>query len=147
MKWGELRRKVKEREQAYYVDVFRRYPWPIADIRAASPVVSPTVGAARLLAGRCRRVTYGWLAEDLGRQLTPDEQGALLRCQSEREPLAFIIQHAGGGLTGWYLRPVISREVRQWLCPAALGLGPAAAPEPEPGDEVIWLLADEKVRK
>jgi hypothetical protein len=92
-------------------------------------------------------VGYDWLAEDIGRQLTPDEQGALLRYHSEREPLACIVQHAHGGLTGWYLRPVIPREVREWLCPAAVGLRSAAAWKPEPGDKVIWLTADEKLKE
>ena len=132
------------REHAY-ADVIRRYPWSIAAIKAASPVVAPTVGAAMLLAGRCRRVTYDWLAEDIGRQLTPDEQGALLRYRSESEPLACIVQHASGGLTGWYLRPEMSAKLLEWLCPAALGLRPVAAWVPAPGDEVIWLLADEKL--
>ena len=145
MKWRELQRTMDVREQACYADVIRRYLWPIAAIRAASPVVAPTVGAARLLAGRCRRVAYDWLAEDIGCQLTPDEQGALLRYQSESEPLACIVLHAHGGLTGWYLRPEIPREVRDWLCPEALGLRPVVAWEPRPGDEVIWLVADGKL--
>jgi hypothetical protein len=143
----QSRRAMEMREQLYYADLIRRHPWPIADIRAASPVAAPTVGAARLLAGRCRRVAYDWLAEDIGRQLTPDEQGALLRYHSEREALVCIVQHAGAGLTGWYLRPVIPREVREWLCPAALGLRPVAAWEPRPGDKVIWLTADEKLKE
>jgi hypothetical protein len=87
------------------------------------------------------------LAEDIGRQLTPDEQGALLRYQSERERLACIVQHAHGGLTGWYLRPEMSAKLLEWLCPTALGLRPAAAWEPEPEDEVIWLVADKKLKQ
>ena len=87
------------------------------------------------------------MAEDIGRQLTPDEQGALLRYQSERERLACIVQHAHGGLTGWYLRPEMSAKLLEWLCPTALGLRPVAAWEPKPGDEVIWLLADEKLKE
>jgi hypothetical protein len=105
------------------------------------------MGEAASLCRRCHRVTYGWLAEDIGRQLTPDEQAALLRYHGEREPLACIVQHAGGGLTGWYLRPEMSAKLLDWLCPAALGLRPVAAWEPRPGDEVIWLLADEKLRE
>ena len=133
-------------EKAYY-DLIWRYPWPIAAIRAASPVAAPTVGAARLLAGRCRRVAYDWLADDIGRQLTPDEQGALLRYQSQCEPLACIVQHAQGGLTGWFFRPEMPAKLLDWLCPAALGLHPAAAWQPRPGDQVIWLVADEVLRE
>jgi hypothetical protein len=147
MKWREWRRAVEEREHAYYADIIRRYPWPVAAIRAASPVAAPTVGGARLLAGRCRRVAYDWLAEDIGRQLTPDEQGALLRYHREREQLACIVQHAGGGLTGWYLRPEMSAKLLGWLCPAALGLRPAGGWEPRPGDEVIWVVADEELKE
>jgi hypothetical protein len=147
MTWCGLRRAVEERERAYYASIILRYSWPVAAIRAASPVVVPTMGAAACLCRRCRRVAYDWLAEDIGRELTPDEQGALLRYQSEREPLAFIVQHAGGGLTGWYLRPEMSAKLLEWLCPAALGLRPVAAWEPKPGDEVIWLVADEKLKE
>jgi hypothetical protein len=68
----------------------------------------------------------------------------LLRYQSEREPLACIVQHAGGELTGWYLRPEMSAKLLDWLSPAALGLRPAAW-EPERVDEVIWLAVDEKL--
>src|SRR6516225_1144785 len=61
MKWRELRRAMDEREHAYYADIIRRYPWPIAAIRAASPVVAPTLGAARLLAdGAVVWDTIGW---------------------------------------------------------------------------------------
>jgi hypothetical protein len=92
-------------------------------------------------------VGYDWLAEDIGRQLTLDERGALLRYQSEREPLACIVEHAHGDLTGWYFRPEMSAKLLEWLCPAALALRPVAAWEPEPGDEVIWLAVDEKLKE
>lgn len=141
MKWRELQRAVEEREHRYYADIIRRYPWPIAAIRAASPAAAPAIEAATLLSRRCRRVTYDWVGEDIGWQLTPDEQGALLRYRSEHEPLACIVQHAHGGLTGWYLRPEMSPKLLEWLCPAALGLSPATAWEPGPGDEVIWMIA------
>jgi hypothetical protein len=147
MVWRELRRAMEEREHTYYTDLIRRYPWPVVSIRAESPVAGPTMAAAASLCRRCRRVTYHWLAEDIGRQLTPDEQGALLRYHSEREPLACIVQDANGGLTGWYLRPEMSAKLLDWLCPAALGLRPVVAWEPRSGDEVIWLLADEKLRE
>jgi hypothetical protein len=140
MKWRELRQPVEDRERVYYVDIIRRYPWPVSAIRAASPVVAPTMGAAALLSKRCRRVTYDWLADDTGWRLAPDEQGALLRYHGEREPLAYIVQHAHGGLTGWYLRPEIPKEVRAWLCPKELGLQLATVWQPEPGDQVIWMV-------
>lgn len=142
MNEAELRRAIEERERAYYADVIRRFPWPVAAIRAASPVASATIEAAMLLTRRCHRVSHDWLEQDIGRRLTPDEQGALLRHRREREALACVVQHAHGGLTGWYLRPEISAEVRECLSPAELGLLPASVWEPEPGDQVIWLVAD-----
>ena len=147
MNWRELQRTIEGREHAYYGDIIRRYPWPVAAIRAASPVTAPAIAAAKSLSGRCRRVTYDWVAEDIGRRLTPDEQGALLRYHGEREPLACIVQHANGELTGWYFRPEIPPEVREWLCPAELDLRPVTAWEPERGDEVIWLAADSELNK
>ena len=140
MQWRDLRRVVEEREHAYYADVIRRYPWPVVAIRAASPVTAPTIEAAIQLSRRCHRVTYDWLGADVGWQLTADEQGALLRHRSEREALACVVQHAHGGLTGWYFRPEMPPAVRDWLCPTQLGLQPAAVWEAEPGDAVIWLI-------
>ena len=139
MQWRELRRAVEEHEHAYYAEIIRRHPWPVAAIRAASQVAAPTIGAATQLSRRCHRVTYDWLREDVGSRLTADEQGALLRHRSEREALACVVQHAHGGLSGWYLRPEIPPEIRDWLCPAELGLQPATVWEIEPGDEVIWM--------
>jgi hypothetical protein len=142
MNEAELRLAIEDRERAYYADVIRQFPWPVAAIRAASPVASGTIEAAILLTRRCHRVSHDWLEQDVGRRLTADEQGALLRHRREREALVCVVQHAHGGLTGWYLRPEISAEVREWLCPAELGLHAASAWEPEPRDQVIWLVAD-----
>ena len=139
---AELRRAIEERERAYYMEVIRQFPWPVAAIRAASPVASATIEAGLRLSRRCRRVSHDSLEQDIGRPLTADEQGALLRHRSEREALVCVVQHAHGGLTGWYLRPEISAEVREWLCPAELDLHPASVWEPKPGDQVIWLVAD-----
>ena len=102
-------------------------------------VPAATIDVAIRLSKRCHRVSHDWLEQDIGRRLTADEQGALLRHRNEREALACIVQHAHGGLTGWYLRPEISAQVREWLCPAELGLQAAKAWEPELGDEVIWM--------
>jgi hypothetical protein len=57
-------------------------------------------------------------------------------------PLACVIQHAHGGLTGWYLRPKIPAELLSWLCPVELRLRAPAAWQPEPGDNVIWMISD-----
>lgn len=140
MKWRELRRAVEERERAYYTDIIRRFPWPVTAIRAASPVASARIDAAILLSRGCHRVTYDWVERDIGWRLTPDEQGALLRHRSERESLACVVQHANGGLTGWYFRPEIPPQVLVWLCPRELGLQPTTVWVPEPGDEVIWMV-------
>jgi hypothetical protein len=140
MTWRELRQAVEERERAHYTEIIRRFPWPVAAIRAASPVGSATVEGARLLSRRCHRVTYDWVERDIGWRPTPDEQGALLRHRSEYESLAYVVQHAHGGLTGWYFRPEISPPVRAWLCPEELGTQSATVWEPEAGDEVIWMI-------
>jgi hypothetical protein len=140
MKGGELRRAIEERERAHYLAIIRQFPWPVAAIRAASPVNSGTIEAAMLLSRRCYRAKYDWLEQDIGRQLTADEQGALLRHRTEREVLACVVQHGHGGLTGWYLRPEIPQPLREWLSPSELGLRPATVWQPEPGDEVIWMV-------
>jgi hypothetical protein len=94
------------------------------------------------LSRRCERVAFDWLLEDIGWQPTPGEQGALLRHHAERVPLACVIQHADGGLTGWYLRPKIPTELLSWLCPVELRLRAPPAWQPEPEDEVIWMMSD-----
>src|SRR6516165_6175339 len=38
MKWRELRQAVEERERAQYTEIIRRFSWPVAAIRTASPV-------------------------------------------------------------------------------------------------------------
>ena len=139
MRGAELRRAVEERERAYYVGVIRQFPWPVAAIRAASPVAVGTIERAMLLSSRCYRVTYDWLEQDIGWRPTADEQGALLRHRSEREALACVVLHAHGGLTGWYFRPEIPPQVWEWLCPSKLGLKPTRLWEPQPRDEVIWM--------
>jgi len=146
MKWRELRQAVEERQQAHCTEIIRRFPWSVAAIRAASPVGSATIEGVRLLPRRCHRLTYDWVERDVDWSLTPDEQGALLRHRSEHESLAYVVQHAHGALTAWYFQPEIPPQVRAWLCPEELGLRPVAAWEPEPGDEVIWLLADEELK-
>ena len=73
---------------------------------------------------------------------TPDEQGALLRHHAERVSLACVIQHAHGGLTGWYLRPKIPAELLSWLCPVELRLRAPPAWQPKSEDEVIWMISD-----
>jgi len=70
----------------------------------------PSIDAAVRLSRRCESVAFDWLLEDIGWQPAADEQGALLRHHAERVPLACVIQHAHGGLTGWYLRPRYRRS-------------------------------------
>jgi hypothetical protein len=137
-----LRARIIARERAYYQDIIRRYPWPVSAIRASSPAGAQSIETAILLSRRCERVTYDWLEEDIGWQPTPDEQGALLRHHAERVPLACVIQHAHGGLTGWYLRPKIPTEFLSWLCPVELRLRAPVAWQPDPGDEVVWMISD-----
>jgi hypothetical protein len=140
MKGDELRRAVDERERAYYTEIIRQFPWPIAAIRAESPVARAKIEVAIRLSRRCHRVTYDWVKGDIGYSLTADEQGALLRHHREFESLACVVRHAHGGLTGLYFQPEIAPEVRKWLCPAELGLQPPMIWKPEPGDEVIWMV-------
>jgi hypothetical protein len=137
-----MRARIIARDRAYYQDIIRRYPWSVSAIRASSPTSERPIDAAVRLSRRCERVAFDWLLEDIGWQPTPDEQGALLRHHAERVPLACVIQHADGGLTGWYLRPKIPTELLSWLCPVELRLRAPPAWQPEPGDEVIWMISD-----
>jgi hypothetical protein len=137
-----MRARIIARDRAYYQDIIRRYPWSVSAIRASSPTSERPIDAAVRLSRRCERVAFDWLLEDIGWQPTPDEQGALLRHHAERVPLACVIQHADGGLTGWYLRPKIPTELLSWLCPVELRLRAPPAWQPEPEDEVIWMMSD-----
>jgi hypothetical protein len=137
-----MRARIIARDRAYYQDIIRRYPWSVSAIRASSPTSERPIDAAVRLSRRCERVAFDWLLEDIGWQPTPGEQGALLRHHAERVPLACVIQHADGGLTGWYLRPKIPTELLSWLCPVELRLRAPPAWQPEPEDEVIWMMSD-----
>ena len=137
-----LRNPTSASERAYYANIIREYPWPVSVILASSPASERSIDAAVRFSRRCERVAFDWLLEDIGWQPTPDEQGALLRHYAERVSLAFVIQHAHGGLTGWYLRPKISTELLSWLCPVELRLRAPPAWQPEPEDEVIWMISD-----
>ena len=137
-----LRDQINADDCAYYANIVREYPWPVSAILASSPASKPSINAAVRLSRRCECVAFDWLLEDIGWQPTPDEQGALLRHHAERVPLACVIQHAHGGLTGWYLRPEIPAELLSWLCPVELRLRAPPAWQPEPGDNVIWMISD-----
>jgi hypothetical protein len=136
-----LQNRINASERAYYADITREYPWPVSEILASSPASERSIDVAVRLPRRCERVAFDWLLEDIGWQPTPDEQGALLRHHAERVPLACVIQHAHGGLTGWYLCPKIPAELLSWLCPVELRLRAPPAWEPEPGDKVIWMIS------
>jgi hypothetical protein len=137
-----LRDRINADDRAYYANIVREYPWPVSAILASSPASKPSIDAAVRLSRRCECVAFDWLLEDIGWQLAPDEQGALLRHHAERVPLACVIQHAHGGLTGWYFRPKIPAELLSWLCPVELRLRAPPAWQPEAGDEVIWMISD-----
>ena len=137
-----LRDRINADDRAYYANIVREYPWPVSAIVASSPANEPLIEAAVRLSRRCECVAFDWLLEDIGWQPAPDEQGALLRHHAERVPLACVIQHAHGGLTGWYLRPKIPAELLSWLCPVELRLRAPPAWQPEPGDNVIWMISD-----
>jgi hypothetical protein len=137
-----LLNRINAGERAYYADIIREYPWPVSAILASSPASERSIDAAVRLSRGCERVAFDWLLEDIGWQPTPDEQGALLRHQAERVPLACVIQHAHGGLTGWYLHPKIPAELLSWLCPVELRLRASPAWQPEPGDQVVWMVRD-----
>jgi len=137
-----MRARIIARDRAYYQDIIRRYPWSVSAIRASSPTSERPIDVAVRLSRRCERVAFDWLLEDIGWQPTPDEQGALLRQHAERVPLACVIRHADGGLTGWYLRPKIPVELLSWLCPVELRLRAPPAWQPKPEDEVIWMISD-----
>ena len=137
-----LRDRINADDRAYYANIVREYPWPVSAILASSPASKPSIGAAVRLSRRCECVAFDWLLEDIGWQPVPDEQGALLRHHAERVPLACVIQHAHGGLTGWYLRPKIPAELLSWLYPVELRLRAPPAWQPEPGDNVIWMISD-----
>ena len=137
-----LQNRILASDRAYYTGITRKYPWPVSEILASSPASERSIDAAVRLCRRCERVAFDWLLEDIGWQPTPDEQGALLRHHAERLPLVCVIQHANGGLTGWYLRPKIPAELLSWLCPVELRLHAPSAWHPEPGDKVIWMISD-----
>ena len=137
-----LRDRINADDRAYYANIVREYPWPVSAILASSPASKPSIDAAVRLSRRCECVAFDWLLEDIGWQPAPDEQGALLRHRAERVPLACVIQHAHGGLTGWYLLPKIPAELLSWLCPVELRLRAPPAWQPEPGDNVIWMISD-----
>jgi hypothetical protein len=122
MKGAELRRTIEERERVHYVAIVEQFPWPVAAIRAQSPVATRSIEAAIRLSRRFHRVKCGWLELDFGWRLTPDEQGALLHHRGEREAVACVVQHARRALTGWYFCPEIPAQLREWLCPSELGL-------------------------
>jgi hypothetical protein len=137
-----LLNRINARERAYYANIVREYPWPVSAILASSPASERSIDAAVRLSRRCESVAFDWLLEDIGWQPTPDEQGALLRNHAERVPLACVIQHAHGGLTGWYLCPKIPTELLSWLCPVELRLRARPAWQPEAEDEVIWMISN-----
>ena len=137
-----LRDRINADDRAYYANIVREYPWPVSAILASSPASKPSIDAAARLSRRCECVAFDWLLEDIGWQPAPDEQGALLRHHGERATLACVILHAHGGLTGWYLRPKIPAELLSWLCPVELRLRAPPAWQPEPGDNVIWMISD-----
>jgi hypothetical protein len=137
-----LRARIIARDRAYYEDIIRKYAWPVAAIRAGSPAGVQSIETVMLFSHRCERVTYDWLAEDIGWQPTPDQQGALLRHRAECAPLACVVQHVHGGLTGWYFRPEIPPTLVEWLCPVELRLRIRKRWQSEPGDEVIWMVKE-----
>ena len=137
-----LRARIIARDRAYYEDIIRQYAWPVSTIRASSPAGVQSIETVMLFSHRCERVTYDWLAEDIGWQPTPDQQGALLRHRAECAPLACVVQHVHGGLTGWYFRPEIPPTLVEWLCPVELRLRIRKRWQSEPGDEVIWMVKE-----
>jgi hypothetical protein len=137
-----LRERIIARDREYYEDIIRRYAWPVSAIRASSPAGMQPIETVTRLSRRCERVTYDWLADDIGWQPTPDQQGALLRHCAERAPLACVVQHVHGGLTGWYFRPKIPPKLVEWLCPLKLRLRTRKGWQSEPGDEVIWMVRE-----
>ena len=137
-----LRARIIARDRAYYEDIIRQYAWPVSAIRASSPAGVQPIETVTRFSLRCERVTYDWLADDIGWQPTPDQQGALLRHRGERAPLACVVQHVHGGLTGWYFRPKIPPKLVEWLCPVELRLRTQKECQSEPGDEVIWMAKE-----
>jgi hypothetical protein len=137
-----LRARIIARDRAYYEDIIRQYAWPVSAIRASSPAVVQAIETVMRLSRRCEQVTYDWLAQDIGWKPTPDQQGALLRHRAERVPLACVVQHVHGGLTGWYFRPKIPPKLVEWLCPVELRLRARKGWQSEQGDEVIWMAKE-----
>ena len=137
-----LRARIIARDRAYYEDIIRQYAWPVSAIRASSPAGVQPIETVTRFSRRCERVTYDWLGDDIGWQPTPDQQGALLRHGAERAPLACVVQHVHGGLTGWYFRPKIPPKLVEWLCPLKLRLRTRKGWQSEPGDEVIWMVRE-----
>jgi hypothetical protein len=137
-----LLNQINAGDREYYANIIRQYPWPVSAILASSPLSEPSIDVAMRLTRKCECVAFDWLLEDIGWQPTPDEQGALLRHRAERASLGCVIQHARGGLTGWYLRPDIPTEILSWLCPVELRLQARTAWQPNPGDKVIWMISD-----
>jgi hypothetical protein len=137
-----LRARIIARDRAYYEDIIRQYVWPVSAIRASSPAGVQPIETVTRLSRRCERVTYDWLADDIGWQPTPDQQGGLLRHRAERAPLACVVQHVHGGLTGWYFRPKIPPKLVEWLCPVELRLRIQKECQSEPSDEVIWMVRE-----
>jgi hypothetical protein len=137
-----LRARIIARDRAYYEDIIRQYAWPVSAIRASSPAGVQPIETVTRFSRRCECVTYDWLADDIGWQPTPDQQGALLRHRSERVSLACVVQHVHGGLTGWYFRPKIPPKLVEWLCPVELRLRTQKECQSAPGDEVIWMVRE-----
>ena len=137
-----LRERIIAQDRAYFEDIIREYAWPVAAIRASSPAGVQPIETVLRFSRRCERVTYDWLADDIGWQPTPDQQGALLRHRAERAPLACVVQHLHGGLTGWYFRPKIPTKLVEWLCPVELRLRTQKGWQSEPGDEAIWMVKE-----
>jgi hypothetical protein len=137
-----LSERLIARDREYYENIIRQYAWPVSAIRASSPAGVQPIETVTRFSRRCERVTYDWLADDIGWQPTSDQQGALLRHRAERAPLACVVQHLHGGLTGWYFRPKIPPKLVEWLCPVELRLLTQKECPSERGDEIIWMVRE-----
>ena len=123
--------QVHDQDRHAWVGLLQTYGWPVSQIRTDSPATHDQTHAVALSA-ECYRLRLDAIAEDFGRPLTPDEQGAVIKWWATGEQLALVVRHRDRYLSAW-----CRNHTRAWVWPALPDPW-----QPEPGDEVIWMTGE-----
>jgi hypothetical protein len=127
MSGAVLRERTDHEDRRTCLSLLQEYPWPVSQIRTDSPAV-PDQARAVALSADCYRLRLAPIAEEIGRPLTPDEQGAVVKWWATGERLALVVRHRDGHLSAWCY------HLRAWVWPSRTDPW-----QPEVGDEVIWM--------